>query len=187
MAAVSVRLHLGKGFMKGQQRRPGRGMPFRNSARAASRFDLRATLRALVVLILGVLVVGGVVAYSVVSRGLSAHDEPSRVEEVLARAMRRWATPTSMRARVNPVQPTAEVLTEASAHFADHCATCHANDGSGDTTIGRSLYPKAPDMRSAPTQSLTDGELFSIIEHGIRLTGMPGWGNGTPEGERDSW
>ena len=173
--------------MKGQQRRPGRGMPFRNSARAASRFDLRATLRALVVLILGVVVVGGVVAYSVVRRGLSAHDEPSRVEEVLARAMRRWATPTSMRARVNPVQPTAEVLTEASAHFADHCATCHANDGSGDTTIGRSLYPKAPDMRSAPTQSLTDGELFSIIEHGIRLTGMPGWGNGTPEGERDSW
>jgi hypothetical protein len=42
-------------------------------------------------------------------------------------------------------------------------------------------------MRAAATQSLTDGELFSIIEHGIRLTGMPGWGNGTPEGERDSW
>ena len=42
-------------------------------------------------------------------------------------------------------------------------------------------------MRTATTQSLTDGELFSIIEHGIRLTGMPGWGNGTPEGERDSW
>jgi len=173
--------------MKGQQRRPGRGMPFRNSVRAPSRFDLRATLRALVVLLVAAMVVGGVVAYSVVRRGLSAHDEPSRVEEALARAMRRWATPASMRTRVNPVQPSAEVLAEASAHFADHCATCHANDGSGDTSIGRSMYPKAPDMRTAPTQSLTDGELFSIIEHGIRLTGMPGWGNGTPEGERDSW
>ena len=42
-------------------------------------------------------------------------------------------------------------------------------------------------MRVTKTQSLTDGELFSIIEHGIRLTGMPAWGNGTPEGERDSW
>ena len=41
-------------------------------------------------------------------------------------------------------------------------------------------------MRATNTQSLTDGELFSIIEHGIRLTGMPA-GNGTPEGERDSW
>lgn len=160
--------------MKGQQRRPGRGMPFRNSARPTGPFDLRATLRALVVLIVAVLVVGGAVAYSVVSRGLSAHDEPSRIEEALARTMRRWATPASMWNRVNPVQPSAEVLEEASAHFADHCATCHANDGSGDTPIGRAMYPRAPDMRTAPTQSLTDGELFSIIEHGIRLTGMPG-------------
>jgi len=42
-------------------------------------------------------------------------------------------------------------------------------------------------MRGAETQSLSDGELFSIIEHGIRLTGMPAWGTGTPESERDSW
>jgi len=42
-------------------------------------------------------------------------------------------------------------------------------------------------MRGAETQSLSDGELFSIIEHGIRLTGMPAWGTGTPEGERASW
>jgi mono/diheme cytochrome c family protein len=145
------------------------------------------TLRALVGLIVAVLVVGGLVAYSVVSRGLSAHDEPSRVEQILARAMRRWATPESMRSRLNPLPPTAEVLAEAAAHFADHCASCHANDGSGDTPMGRAMYPKAPDMRTASTQSLTDGELFSIIEHGIRLTGMPGWGNGTPESERESW
>jgi hypothetical protein len=42
-------------------------------------------------------------------------------------------------------------------------------------------------MRADATQSLTDGELFSIIENGIRLTGMPAWGTGTPEGERASW
>jgi mono/diheme cytochrome c family protein len=32
-------------------------------------------------------------------------------------------------------------------HFADHCATCHANDGGGDTSFGKGLYPKPPDMR----------------------------------------
>jgi hypothetical protein len=42
-------------------------------------------------------------------------------------------------------------------------------------------------MRAAPTQELSDGELFSIIENGMRLTGMPAWGTGTPEGERASW
>ena len=87
----------------------------------------------------------------------------------------------------NAVEPTEAVLTEALEHYADHCAVCHANNGSGDTPIGRGLYPRAPDMRTAPTQELSDGELFSIIENGIRLTGMPAWGAGTPEGEHASW
>jgi mono/diheme cytochrome c family protein len=162
-------------------------MPFRNTTTSRKGVDWRATIRALLVLIVLLSVVGGAIAYSIVRRGLSAHAEPSAAEQMVARAMRTWATPQSVRNRTNPVQATPEVLDQALAHYADHCATCHANDGRGDTAIGRSLYPRVPDMRSAATQSLTDGELFSIIEHGIRLTGMPGWGNGTPEGERDSW
>jgi mono/diheme cytochrome c family protein len=165
-------------------------MPFRKAASATSGArsgNWRATIRAFVVLVVLVALLGTVVAYSIVSRGLSAHDEPSRAEALLARAMRHWATAESMRDRTNPVEPTETVFEEALAHYADHCATCHANDGSGDTAIGRSMYPRVPDMRAGETQSLSDGELFSIIEHGIRLTGMPGWGNGTPESERDSW
>ena len=42
-------------------------------------------------------------------------------------------------------------------------------------------------MRLEQTQSLTDGELFYIIEEGIRFTGMPGWSTGTKEGEDASW
>jgi mono/diheme cytochrome c family protein len=145
------------------------------------------TLRALLVLILAVAVIGGVLAYTVVRRGLSAHDEPSRVEALLARTMRRLATPAAVRGQPNPVQASGAVLDEALEHYADHCATCHASDGSGDTAIGRGLYPRVPDMRGAGTQSLSDGELFSIIEHGIRLTGMPAWSTGTTEGERQSW
>src|SRR5467141_1262563 len=57
-----------------------------------------------------------------------------------------------------------------------HCATCHGNDGRRQTDIGRNMYPKAPDMRRARTQDLTDCELFSIIKNGIRLTGMSAWG-----------
>ena len=173
--------------MKDRQRRPGRGMPFRKSTERAKSDGWKATLRAFVLLVVVVSVLGGAIAYSVVRGGLSSHDEPSRAEEVLARAMRSWATPQTMRDRSNPVQPTAEVINQALGHYADHCASCHANDGSGDTEIGRGLYPKVPDMRASHTQSLTDGELFSIIEHGIRLSGMPAWGNGTPEGERESW
>jgi mono/diheme cytochrome c family protein len=162
-------------------------MPFRSAATPGKGLGWRATIRALLVLMTLLAVLGGAITYSIARRGLSAHAEPSAAEEMVARAMRGWATPQSVRNRPNPVQPTPEVLDEALAHYADHCATCHANNGSGDTTIGRGLYPRVPDMRGTTTQSLTDGELFSIIEHGIRLTGMPGWGDGTPESERESW
>jgi len=87
----------------------------------------------------------------------------------------------------NPVPLTDAVREEGMEHFADHCAVCHANNGSGEADIGRGLYPPAPDMRAGATQNLTDGELFSIIENGIRLTGMPAWGTGTADGERASW
>lgn len=148
---------------------------------------MKAFIRAFVALIVLVAIVGGVAAYTVARRGLSTRVEASAMEELLARTMRRLATPSDVRSMTNPVQPTPEVLEEGLEHFADHCASCHANDGSGDTEIGRSLYPRAPDMRTAPTQELSDGELFSIIENGIRLTGMPAWGTGTPEGQRASW
>jgi mono/diheme cytochrome c family protein len=148
---------------------------------------MKAFLRAAGVLVLIVAAAVAVLAYTVTRRGLSARDEPSRVEELLARGMRRLATPNGVRQMTNPVPITDAVRDEGMEHFADHCAVCHANNGSGEAEIGRSLYPPAPDMRAGTTQNLTDGELFSIIENGVRLTGMPAWGTGTPESERASW
>ena len=53
--------------------------------------------------------------------------------------------------------------------------------------MGQGLYPKAPDMRLAETQRLSDGELFSIIQNGVRFTGIPAWGSGSSDDERVSW
>lgn len=173
--------------MKGERRRPFRGMPFRRGPSGKATGTLRATVRALAIILVVLGVLAGSAIYSITRRGLSTHDQPSRVEELIARTVRSWATPQAVRERTNPVAPTPEALDEALQHYADHCAMCHGADGSGNTEMGRGLYPKAPDMRTATTQSLSDGELFWIIEHGIRLTGMPGWSTGTADGERQSW
>ena len=140
------------------------------------------------------LVAGAVVAVgcryalaAAIRRGFSAREEPTKAEEVVARTFRRWATPEAVRRMPNPVPTRPEVLARARAHFADHCASCHGNDGSGRTPMGRRLYPRAPDMRSGETQRLTDGEVFSIIRNGIRLTGMPAWGDGTPTEDVGTW
>lgn len=119
--------------------------------------------------------------------GISARAEPGAFEAAAASRLRSLAIPSSAESRQNPVSVSQDVLDDGMAHWADHCATCHGNDGSGDTAIGRALYPRAPDMRLPATQDLSDGTLFYIIEQGVKLTGMPAWGDGTPEGETASW
>jgi mono/diheme cytochrome c family protein len=137
------------------------------------------------VLGLAVLVVSAVGAALLTRGGISARPEPSALEARVARAVRHLAIPSSDRQARNPIGASPRVLAAGLAHFADHCAVCHANDGSGQTSIGRGLYPRAPDMRRPATQDLSDGELFYVIESGVRLTGMPGWGGpGSAEG---SW
>lgn len=112
----------------------------------------------------------------VTAHGFSAREKPSKLEAFLARHARRIASPSGAREMKNPVSPTALAIAEARDHFADHCAICHANDGSGKTQINAGLYPPAPDLKERDTQELSDGELFYIIKNGIRFTGMPGWG-----------
>ena len=132
--------------------------------------------------------VGVLATWIVLTRasGFSAREQPSGIERWLARSARGAAMPSQSSSLANPVQNTAEVLAEARAHWADHCAVCHANDGSGDTPMGKHMYPQAPDMRLADTQRLSDGQLFYIIQNGIRLTGMPAWG-GSAHDATDSW
>ena len=103
----------------------------------------------------------------------------------MARQLRHLAMPADQRDKRNPLPSSADNLHEGLEHFADHCAMCHGNNGSGDTPIGRGLYPKPPVLREADTQSLTDGELFSIIQNGIRFTGMPAFAG--DHGDEDTW
>ena len=130
-----------------------------------------------VVLAIGAIVVGSGVYFNRLARyGFSTRDNPSSVETFTARRFRRGAFPARAKSLKSPMPATAEMLGQASHHWADHCATCHANNGSGETEIGRNLYPKVPDMRLPETQSLSDGELYYIIRNGVRMTGMPAWG-----------
>jgi predicted CXXCH cytochrome family protein len=121
------------------------------------------------------------------TRGFSTASEPSSLEKLLARAARNFAIPTRARLEANPWQTTPAILAEARDNFIARCATCHGPDGSGQTDIGRNLYPKVPDLRLPQTQNLTDGQIHYIIRNGVRLTGMPGWAKPHDEQSDDSW
>src|SRR5262249_43423987 len=113
------------------------------------------------------------IAVAVMHDDLNAKAKPSGLETMLARNAQHLAIPARAKQAQNPVMDSAESQRDARLHFADHCAVCHANDSSGDTTIGNGLYPKPPDLQLPATQNLTDSELFWIIKNSVRFTGMP--------------
>ena len=148
---------------------------------------MRRTTRFTLLLLVALAGAAALAAKTVFDRGLGARVEPWPVEEWVACRARYLATPRAERERTNPSPPSTEVLAAGRVHFADHCAVCHANDGSGKTTFGAAMYPRAPDLRSEASQALSDGEMFSVIRNGIRFTGMPAFGEGPPEEDEETW
>jgi mono/diheme cytochrome c family protein len=124
--------------------------------------------------------------FGFVRRGIGTRDEPTPAEALVARALRRLAMPRRASGLKNPLPTSEGTVAAGGAHFADHCASCHGNDGKGETAMGRNLYPRAPDMTLAATQSLSDGEIYWVIANGVRLTGMPAWGKGGDKDE-ETW
>jgi predicted CXXCH cytochrome family protein len=143
--------------------------------------------KAIFLALLAVVIAAATYAAMLIRRGFSATDEPSSFEKAVARAARNLAIPSRARNETNPWKATPEILQEAREKFIDRCAVCHGNDGSGQTQVGRNLYPKPPDLRLPRTQSLSDGQIHYIIRNGIRLTGMPAWGAPHEEQDDDSW
>lgn len=140
-------------------------------------------ISTLAILAIAVVIAAGVLFFR---GGVSSRGTPSAMETMAAREIRHMAIPAKARKQQNPVPRSPENVLDGMLHFADHCAICHGNDGSADTMIGKGLYPKPPDLRQEQTQKLSDGEVFWIIENGVRFTGMPAFG-GQHGGQEDSW
>ena len=142
-------------------------------------------IAASLLLLFGLIAAAGIVYMKTAMHGFSARADPSRMEAVMAEYARSTAMPASGKRMQNPVTLTPTVQHDALAHFADHCAVCHGNNGSGQTMFGEGMYPKPPDLRTADTQGMSDGEIFYDIENGIRMSGMPAFGGA--DTAEDSW
>lgn len=65
-------------------------------------------------------------------------------------------------------------LVSAAGHYAQACAICHGAPGLPRSPVMQQAEPPAPSLL-AGTERWRDRELFYILEHGIKFTGMPAW------------
>jgi mono/diheme cytochrome c family protein len=131
--------------------------------------------RALVVLVAGVCVLAALI-WTASRVTISATAPPGRLETWAATRVKTWMIGRAAR-KVPPfARPTGLAVAAGGMRFGGECAACHGTDGRSPTDIGRAMYPPAMDLGSPAVQAWSDRELFWIVKHGIRLTGMPGFG-----------
>ena len=87
----------------------------------------------------------------------------------------------SIRAHASGVAVSADVgdpsrIVAGVTHFDEHCVVCHGAPGVERGEIANGLYPRPTSLANA-ARHYTPGELFWIVKHGIRMTGMPAWGD----------
>jgi mono/diheme cytochrome c family protein len=135
-------------------------------------------MRFLLGILTGVLLVAAAAGVFLVSGlfNVSANVAPGAVEKrvagfVLDRSLARRAP-----SAVNPMAKNPDAVRGGMAHYKEMCVFCHGAPGVDASEAGEGLNPPAPDLTLAKVQKRSDGELFWILQNGIRMTGMPAFG-----------
>jgi mono/diheme cytochrome c family protein len=84
-----------------------------------------------------------------------------------ASAQQRWNVPESAKRMKNPIRATADSIRKGKSLFAEHCAMCHGEGGTGDGPMADALETKPADLTDrARMNAQSDGELFWKIATG---------------------
>jgi mono/diheme cytochrome c family protein len=108
---------------------------------------------------------------------------PSRIETFLMSSavhasVRREAPETP-----NPFPPTNESLIAGGKLYYEGCAGCHGIPGKAKKDGGDVLFPPVPQLPLVGTE-YTEAQIFWVVKHGIRRTGMFANGKGNTDKER---
>jgi mono/diheme cytochrome c family protein len=136
---------------------------------------LRGFVLCLVLMIVLAIAGGWFVLHSM---DISALNRPGRVENYIAIHAKHILVANAAQQNL-PTQTanSADNIEDGHTTYGSACASCHGYDGRTPTKLGNSFYPEAPSLAAEHVQRYSDAELFVIIRGGIRLSGMPGFGN----------
>jgi len=74
----------------------------------------------------------------------------------------------------NPIQPTDANLVGGMKIYQSNCSGCHGDIQHSHAGFGDAFYPRAPQFVE-DTPDMPENQNFYLVQHGIRLSGMPAW------------
>lgn len=130
----------------------------------------------LTVLVVLALEVAGVLVFRASGwMNVSAVGRPGKMERFLLGGV----ADRSVETHATPVQVDAKdpaLLATGLRAYNALCVVCHSAPGLADGSITRGLNPPAPHLWSKGTQRMSDGEIYWVVQNGLRMTGMPAFG-----------
>ena len=102
--------------------------------------------------------------------------KPSRLENWAAKKSLQATMRREAQSQKSPLQPTDDNLTRGIVLYRAHCQVCHGGADGGVSSIARGLTPNAPQLAKDGVEDDPEGVTYWKVAHGIRFTGMPGFG-----------
>jgi mono/diheme cytochrome c family protein len=86
----------------------------------------------------------------------------------------------------NPLRFNGDTMLAAAQKYKQNCPVCHDTPGQPRTPISKGMFPDPPQLFEMQGMMTDDpeGETFWKVTHGIRLSGMPGFGSTLSDTER---
>jgi mono/diheme cytochrome c family protein len=138
---------------------------------------LKKTYAVVALAVIGLILVFAIVSF--LRENWAADGSPGSVEQWFARLIL-FQSRKETKSLANPLPPDETTLEAGRQIYERHCAFCHGQDGGGIPSDGMQFYPPVPSLK-APSEPLSDGQIFSIVQLGVRYTAMPGFGKALSE------
>jgi mono/diheme cytochrome c family protein len=141
-------------------------------------------MKVFLALVLGVIVLGIAAAWIGLFNA-AASVPPSEIETRMARFVLDRSVARRAPKIPSPLKADAQIRRDGLEHYKAMCLVCHGGPGIDASEIAEGLNPPAPDLTLGRVQKRTDGEIFWIVQNGIRMTGMPAFG--TTHKDEEIW
>ena len=138
---------------------------------------IRLSLPRIIAISLGAVALAGVAAILFTWSGLYSV-AASEGHLVVVDKFLRFGMKSSVRTHARNIEPPdlsdPNLVTLGAAHYYSGCMPCHGAPGHAGNAVFQQSLPPPPDLRTA-SETWRDRELFWLVKHGLKYTGMPGW------------
>ena len=130
-------------------------------------------------IVIGILLVcvGAYYYFATGSAPVATADHPIPLEKSLANKALHARIAREMPKNV-PISADDTAYMAGAKIYVETCAVCHGYPGEDQSAIAKGMFPKPPELfRGKGVTDDEPGETYWKVSHGIRLTGMPSFGD----------